>query len=194
MTTRTTREHLIEVGLERIHKVGYCATGVKDLLDIAGVPKGSFYHYFPSKEAFAGEVLQQYATTENRRLEAILGNDKRPPLKRLRKYFNELASVFGQKGPISGCLFGKMSLEIAHHSPNIQSFLSGAFGHWQQGIAAVLRLAVDRGDLPASTKPDELAAFLLNSWEGALVRSNAEKSDQALDTFFHFAFNVLLKK
>ena len=194
MTTQTTREHLIEVGLERIHKVGYCATGVKELLDIAGVPKGSFYHYFPSKEAFAVEVLQQYATTETRRLEAILGNGKLPPLKRLRKYFNEIASVFGQKGPISGCLIGNMSLEIADHSPNIQSFLSGAFGRWQQGIAAVLRLAVDRGDLPRSTKPDELASFLLNSWEGALVRSKAEKSDQSLDTFLYFAFSVLLKK
>jgi len=194
MAMQTTREHLIEIGLQRIYKTGYSATGVTEILDLAKVPKGSFYHYFPSKEAFALEVLQHHASREAQRLETILGKDKLPPLKRLRKYFDELVSVYGQKGPTRGCLFGNMSVEVAEHSPAIQSLLSSAFGSWQQSIAGLLRSAVDRGDLPRSTKADELASFLLNSYEGALVRSKAEKSDQPLDTFIHFAFKVLLKK
>jgi TetR/AcrR family transcriptional repressor of nem operon len=194
MAVQTTRERLIEIGLERIHKIGYAATGVKDILDLAGVPKGSFYHYFPSKAAFAQEVLRLYESRDIQRLETILGDDKLPPLKRLRKYINELVSVYGRKGPISGCLFGNMSLEVAEHSPAIQSQLSSAFGHWQQAIADLLRSAVARGDLPRSTKVDKLASFLLNSWEGALVRSKAEKSDQPLETFIYFVFEVLLKK
>ncbi len=194
MAVQTTREHLIEIGLERIHKIGYAATGVKEILDLAGVPKGSFYHYFPSKEAFAQEVLERYGSREAQRLETILGDDKLPPLKRLRKYFNELISVYGQNGPVRGCLFGNMSVEVAEHSSAIQSLLSSAFGSWQQAIAVLLRSAVDQGDLPRSTKVDELASFLLNSYEGALVRSKAEKSDQPLETFIYFAFKVLLKK
>ena len=191
---QTTRERLIEIGLERIHKIGYAATGVKEILDLAGVPKGSFYHYFPSKEAFAQEVLQRYAARETQRWETILGDDKVPPLKRLRKYFNELIAVYGQKGPISGCLLGKMSVEVAGQSPAIQSLLGTSFDRWQQAIAAVLRSAVERGDLPRSMKTDKLASFLLNSYEGALVRSQAQKSNQSLDTFMDFAFKVLLKK
>jgi TetR/AcrR family transcriptional regulator, transcriptional repressor for nem operon len=191
---QTTRERLIEIGLERIHKIGYAATGVKEILDVAGVPKGSFYHYFPSKEAFAQEVLQRYASREAQRWETILGDDRLPPLRRLRKYFNELISVYGQKGPISGCLLGNMSVEVAEHSPALQSLLSSGFDDWQQAIAAVLRSAVERGDLPRSTNTDELASFLLNSYEGALVRSQAEKSDRPLTIFLHFAFKVLLKK
>ena len=191
---QTTRERLIEIGLERIHKIGYAATGVKEILDLAGVPKGSFYHYFPSKEAFAQEVLQRYAARETQRWETILGDDKVPPLKRLRKYFNELIAVYGQKGPISGCLLGKMSVEVAGQSPAMRSLLVTSFERWQQAIAAVLRSAVERGDLPRSTKTDELASFLLNSYEGALVRSQAQKSNQSLDTFMDFAFKVLLKK
>jgi TetR/AcrR family transcriptional repressor of nem operon len=191
---QTTRARLIEIGLERIHKIGYAATGVKEILDLAGVPKGSFYHYFPSKEAFAQEVVQRYAAREKQRWETILGDDKVPPLKRLRKYFNELIAVYGQKGPISGCLLGKMSVEVAGQSPAIQSLLGTSFDRWQQAIAAVLRSAVERGDLPRSMKTDELASFLLNSYEGALVRSQAQKSNQSLDTFMDFAFKVLLKK
>ena len=191
---QTTREHLIEIGLQRIHQIGYAATGVKEILDLAGVPKGSFYHYFPSKEAFAQEVLQRYAARETQRRETILGDNKLVPLKRLRKYFNELIAVYGQNAPISGCLLGKMSVEVAGQSKAIQSLLSSSFACWQEAIAAVLRSAVERGELPRSTKTEQLASFLLNSYEGALVRSQAEKSNQPLDTFMDFAFKVLLKK
>jgi TetR/AcrR family transcriptional regulator, transcriptional repressor for nem operon len=191
---QTTREHLIEIGLQRIHKIGYAATGVKEILDLAGVPKGSFYHYFPSKEAFVQEVLRRYASRETQRWEAILGDDKLPPLKRLHKYFKELISVYGQSGPISGCLLGKMSVEVSEQSPAIQSLLSSGFRDWQQAISAVLRLAVERGDLPQSTKTDELASFLLNSYEGALVRSQAEQSDRPVEIFMQFTFKVLLKE
>ena len=113
---------------------------------------------------------------------------------RYAQYFNELIAVYGQKGPISGCLLGKMSVEVAGQSPAIQSLLGTSFDCWQQAIAAVLRSAVERGDLPRSTKTDELASFLLNSYEGALVRSQAQQSNQSLNTFMDFAFKVLLKK
>lgn len=194
MEIPSTREHLLEVGLERLRSTGYTATGVKEILDLAGVPKGSFYHYFPSKEAFASEVFQLYAEGELRRAERILGERKVAPLKRLRQYFEELISVYGQSGGISGCLVGSLSLEVADHSPKLQTQLQSVFGVWQKGIADVLREAVERGDLPKSTQSDSLAEFLLNSYEGALVRMKAEKSDKPLENFLYFAFNVLLKK
>jgi TetR/AcrR family transcriptional regulator, transcriptional repressor for nem operon len=194
MATLSTREHLLEVGLKRLRSTGYTATGVKEILDLASVPKGSFYHYFPSKEAFAGEVFQLYAEGEIRRAEHILGDRKVAPLKRLRRYFEELISVYGQSAEISGCLVGSLSLEVADHSQKLQTQIQSVFGVWQKGIADALREAVERGDLPKSTQPDALAEFLLNSYEGALVRMKAEKSDKPLENFLHFAFNVLLKK
>jgi len=115
------------------------------------------------------------------------------PLKRLRQYFEELISVYGQSAAISGCLVGSLSLEVADHSPKLQMQLKAVYGFWQKGIADVLREAVEQGDLPKSTQPDKMAEFLLNSYEGALVRMKAEKSDKPLENFLHFAFNVLLK-
>lgn len=75
----------------------------------------------------------------------------------------------------AGVCSAQLSVEVAERSSDIQSLLSRAFGHCQQAIAALLHSAVDKGELPRSTKADGLAAFLLNSWEGALVRSKAEK-------------------
>ncbi|MBV8552048.1 MAG: TetR family transcriptional regulator C-terminal domain-containing protein [Acidobacteriaceae bacterium] len=193
MEIRDTRDHLLQVGLRRIRAMGYAATGVKEILDEADVPKGSFYHYFPSKEVFAREVLALYVRGERERAEKILRDGKGAPLKRLRRYFQELVDVFGSTDPVSGCLLGNLSLEIADHSDSIQSLLSGSFANWQAAIAGVLREAMERGDLARSTKPEELAAFLLNSYEGAVLRSKADRSNKPLKLFMSFAFNIFLK-
>jgi TetR/AcrR family transcriptional repressor of nem operon len=193
MEGRNTREHLLQVGLRRIRTMGYAATGVKEILDEADVPKGSFYHYFPSKEAFVREVLELYARGENERAEKILRNGKGPPLKRLRRYFEELIAVYGPTAKISGCMVGNLSLEMADHSDSIQSLLHQVFSRWQAGIAGILQEAMDRGDLAKSNKPQELASFLLNNYEGALLRSKADRSSKPLETFLNFTFNVLLR-
>jgi len=193
MESRNTRDHLLQVGLRRIHSMGYGATGVKEILDEANVPKGSFYHYFASKEVFAKEVLELYVRGENERAVKILRDGKGAPLRRLRRYFEELIAVFGPTAKISGCMVGNLSLEMADHSDSIQSSLHESFSNWQNGIAGVLREAIDRGDLPKSNKPQELASFLLNSYEGAVLRSKADRSGKPLENFLNITFDVLLK-
>jgi TetR/AcrR family transcriptional regulator, transcriptional repressor for nem operon len=194
MESRDTRDHLLQVGLRRIRAMGYGSTGVQEILDEADVPKGSFYHYFRSKEEFAREVLALYVRGQRERVEEILRDGKAAPLKRLRRYFRELIAVFVPTAPLSGCLLGNLSLEIADHSDSIQSLLRRSFANWQAAIAEVLRQAIERGDLPRSTNPDDLAAFLLNSYEGALLRSKADRSNEPLELFMTFAFKVLLKR
>jgi TetR/AcrR family transcriptional repressor of nem operon len=189
----TTREHLLEVGLRQLRSTGYTATGVKEVLDLAQVPKGSFYHYFPSKEAFVGELFERYAKGEGERAQRLLADATIPPLKRLHTYFEELISVYGQRGEATGCLIGAMSLEVADHIPKLQAQLQSMYTGWQSGVADVLRQAIKRGDLAKSPKPDALAEFILNSYEGALVRMKAEQSDRPLKNFLHFIFDILLK-
>jgi TetR/AcrR family transcriptional regulator, transcriptional repressor for nem operon len=193
MELRNTRDHLLQVGLRLIRSLGYASTGVKEILDEADVPKGSFYHHFASKEAFAKEVLELYVRGENERAQRILQDGKAAPLKRLRRYFEELITVYGPTAKISGCLIGNLSLEMADHSDSIQSVLHLSFSNWQRGVAGILQEAIERGDLARSNKPQELASFLLNSYEGALLRSKADRSSKPLENFLHFAFNVLLK-
>src|ERR1700733_2991779 len=129
--TRSTRNHLLQVGLRRIRSMGYASTGVKEILDEADVPKGSFYHYFASKEAFAKEVLDVYVRSENERAAKILRDGKDAPLKRLRRYFEELIAVYGPTSEIRGCLIGNLSLEMADQSDPIQSVLHLSFANWQ---------------------------------------------------------------
>lgn len=193
MAEKTTREHLVEVGVKLMHEHGYTATGLKEILASAEVPKGSFYHYFGSKEEFAAAVLESYVAREGEHCAAVLSDARVAPLKRLRQYFNELIKIYGQKGAIPGCMMGRFSLDVAGESVMLRKLLSSSFGQWQQGIASVLVQAKERKELPAGADPRSLADFFLNSWEGALLRSQAEKSDDPLKDFMHYAFDVLLK-
>jgi TetR/AcrR family transcriptional repressor of nem operon len=192
MSTSTTRDHVLQIGLKRIHENGYAATGIQEILELAAVPKGSFYHHFGSKEDFAREVLLHYVQREAERCEQVLTDPKLTPLKRLRLYFKLLVKDYGQSGTIPGCLLGNFSLELSSQNESMRALLSDSFKSWTKAIETVLRDAVKHEELPAETHTAEMAAFLLNSWEGALVRSQADKSDKPLHTFIHFAFSTLL--
>lgn len=191
---KSTRDHLIDVGLRLMHQHGYQATGVSDILNAADVPKGSFYHHFESKEDFAAAALERYIAREAQHSATVLNDSNTPPLKRLKRYFLDLIKVYGQKGRTPGCLMGRFSLEIATESPQLRKRIGTAFTHWQHVVAMALEEAVAQKELPANTDPESLAGFLLNSWQGALVRSQAEKSDAALETFMHYVFDELLPK
>jgi TetR/AcrR family transcriptional repressor of nem operon len=192
MTAKSTRDHLIDVGQKLMHRHGYNATGLTEILKAADVPKGSFYHHFGSKEDFAAAALQEYAARMAEHSAATLNDTKTPPLKRLRRYFLDLMKVSGQNGPLPGCMIGRFSLEVAADSPPLRTRISACFARWQHGIASVIQQAVSQKELPPSTDPELLAGFLLNSWEGALLRSQAEKSEAPLETFMHYVFEGLL--
>jgi TetR/AcrR family transcriptional regulator, transcriptional repressor for nem operon len=194
MATKSTREHLIDVGVRLMHEKGYSATGLTDILKAADVPKGSFYHHFASKEDFAAAALERYGMREREHTAAILNDATIPPLKRLRRYFTDLVKIYGQKGAIPGCMMGRFSLDIAAENTLLRKRITGSFDHWQQTIATVIQQAVAQKELPASTDPEPLAGFLLNSWEGALLRSQAEKSDAPLEIFLRYALDGLSQK
>jgi TetR/AcrR family transcriptional regulator, transcriptional repressor for nem operon len=173
---------------------GYGATGLQEILQAAGVPKGSFYHHFHSKEEFALAVIERYMTLEAVYCQEVLGNTRQAPLKRLRRYFEDLICRAGQAAAIQGCLIGSLSLEVAGSSAMLQGYLSSSFALWQGAVAMVLQEAVEKGELPKSSKPEALAGFVLNSWEGALLRSQADKSDAPLKDFLRYMFEGLLAK
>jgi TetR/AcrR family transcriptional regulator, transcriptional repressor for nem operon len=193
-TPTLTRQHLIDVGLELMRRHGYGATGLKEILHSARVPKGSFYHYFASKEEFTVALIERYVTLEAEHCREVLGNTRLAPLKRLRRYFEDLIRMAGQSAAIQGCLIGNLSLEVATSSALLQHRLSSSFTLWQASVATVLQEAVEKGELPKSIGPEALAGFVLNSWEGVLLRSQADKSDAPLRDFLRYMFEELLAK
>ena len=188
----STRDQLIEAGVTLMRRNGYGATGLREILSATGAAKGSFYHYFGSKEEFAVAVLERYAQFATEHCRTIFENTRQTPLKRLRRYFEELIVMAGPSAPVQGCLLGSFSLEIAGTSSVLQKCLNLGFAQWQAAISGLLREAMEKGELPKSADADSLAGFVLSSWEGALLRSQASRSEGPLKEFVHYVFDRLL--
>jgi TetR/AcrR family transcriptional regulator, transcriptional repressor for nem operon len=191
MAKLNVRDKLLAAGLEMLHKRGFNATGVQDIADAAKVPKGSFYNHFESKEALGVEVAQAYAARGGTRLRALL-EGARPPVARLRGYFEALNDLGAPHGFGRGCLLGNFGTELSAQSPVVRRRLEAIFDTWTQSIAKVIAEAQKGGAVANDVPADALAAFLLNAWEGAVMRSKVEKDCAPLDTFLSVTFKKIL--
>jgi TetR/AcrR family transcriptional regulator, transcriptional repressor for nem operon len=189
MARQSMREEIVVAALDQFHARGFNGTGVKDITDAAGVPKGSFYNHFDSKEALATVALQRYG--EGRRL-ADLADPSVPPLARLRAHFEFLRAETEQRGFARGCLFGNFGAEVADHSDAIRGGVRQSFQLWAQAIATTLTEARDAGLLRADLDPEKTARFLLGAWEGALIAARVDRGPDAFDSFFDLTFGTLL--
>jgi len=186
------RENLVRIGVQMLHESGYTGTGVKDIVDAAEVPKGSFYNYFESKEAFGKEVVDSYFDNGLVELQALLCNKDIPPLERLQTFFAERTHRFKLAGYVRGCMLGNLSLEVADQIPAIRERLAEHFKTWGNLFEDCISEAQSKGAIASQLPAPLLARFLLNSWEGALIRMRAEKSDAPLNDFSKIVFGSLL--
>jgi TetR/AcrR family transcriptional regulator, transcriptional repressor for nem operon len=183
----------MEHGTHLMLRSGYTGTGLVELLEAAGVPKGSFYNHFDSKEAFAVELVRRYYDGHDRLLASLIAQTDRSPLERLRSYFEELRRRAAAASPQTrGCLLGMFAVEMAGSSEPLRQSVSDAFRRWQARVAELLRQAQTGGELDPERDLQPLAAMLLEGWEGALMRSRVSHDLDGLRNFIEVAFSRLL--
>ena len=191
MPRPSIRDHLVASGLETLHRSGYNGAAVQDITNAAGVPKGSFYNHFESKEALALEVIDRYGD-EVRALAGVLSDESISPVERLRRYFALVAAKFAARNYERGCLIGNLSTELADQSRLIRDRLSSNFAAWSRRIETCIRDGQKAGEISRDMDARVLADFLLNSLEGAMLRTKVEKDSSPLDHFMALAFSRLL--
>lgn len=188
-----TRTNLVQAGLRRIHAEGYAATGIQGIVEEAAVPKGSFYTYFASKEAFSTEVIDAYSDGGQAKLRNFLCDSDIPPLARLEAYFDDRIEAFRASNYARGCLLGNFSAEAADHSAVIRDHLARHFDAWCDLFAACIAEGQAAGGIATRVPAEALAHFILNSWEGALLSMRVKKSDAPLMAFKDIVFGEVLR-
>ena len=189
----TTKAALVDAGLHIMLEKGYHHMGIQDVLQAAGVPKGSFYYYFPSKEAFAREVIAQFAVAYTERLEQYLGDTTQSPLTRLRRHLEQSLAQFESRGCRRGCLIGNLSQELADQNDVFRERLETVLTTWRERYTRLFQEAQEVGELRADLAPEGLADFYLNSFEGALLRAKVHKSMHPMRLFMSIMFDDVLR-
>jgi TetR/AcrR family transcriptional repressor of nem operon len=182
-----TRRELLERGTTMLLRHGYNDLGIAALLDATGIPKGSFYHHFGSKEAFALEVLDLYMENVHAALSELLGDTRQPPLQRVRNFFDAVTQRYRQEGYM-GCLLGGLGQELSGVSEVFRRKVEQCFSMIAGRLAGCLTEAVRCGDLPGDTDPQAMAELLVNCWEGAALRTRLRRDPAPLREMLDFYF------
>lgn len=186
-----TRDHLLATGLKVLHARGFHATGVQDITQAAEVPKGSFYTHFDSKEQFGAEVLGRYWEIRAGAASAILSDESRPAVDRLKAYFAAKTQARSPASIERGCMIGNFSAEMAGDSRLVRDRLAAVFAAWTSMLSRCIREAQAAGQVRTDIDADTVAAFLIDAFEGALLRSKVDRDTAALLRFETIALSLL---
>jgi len=191
--THPTKQHLLEAGLVMLLRHGYNDLGIQALLSATSTPKGSFYHHFKDKEDFALQVIDRYMQEVHAGLDLCLGDSDRPPLERVRHFFELTRQSYRNEGYM-GCLLGGLGQELSGVNEVFRRKVEWCFSKIAERIAECLEDARKNGDIPAESDPCSMASLLVDCWEGAALRSRLQGDAAPLTAMLDFYFQSACRK
>lgn len=187
------RTALLDVGMDMMFEKGYTNTGIQEVLTALRVPKGSFYHYFDSKETYAVEIVRHFDQSYSANLIRVLRNPKETPLQRLRTYCNSTLSTLEAQQCRRGCLIGNLSQEMSDQSEVLRKELCAVMVKWREIFAACIGEGQESGEITKARPAVALAELFLCGWSGAVMRAKTAKATEPIETFIDLMFNDILK-
>ena len=192
MSRVSNKDKILSDGLRVMLERGYVGASVRDIVEAAGVPQGSFTNHFVSKEAFSLEILERYFANSRIMIAETLRNDAVAPLKRLRAYIDtSIAAVRGHEVK-NGCLVGNFAAEASDHSEIIRRRISAIYAELREATAYCLKAAVKAGELPKNFKSNDVADFIVTGLQGAWLVSKVERDLAIAENFKKTLFSTVL--
>jgi TetR/AcrR family transcriptional regulator, transcriptional repressor for nem operon len=188
-----TKQKLIMTGAQIMHLKGYNNTGIQEILDKAGVPKGSFYNFFKSKEDFGLQIIDYFVDFFSQVSNQFFHDTSKPALERIRLFFIWFMEFFKSADYTLGCPIGNFAQEMGDINPAFREKLKTSLDAMAVQFETVLLEAQSAGVLSQTLDAHETAHFIVTSWEGALMRMKVVKSTEPLETHLKFIFDFVLK-
>jgi TetR/AcrR family transcriptional repressor of nem operon len=163
-------------------KKGFTAVGLSEILSEANVPKGSFYYYFQSKDAFGEALLETYFATYLQEINATLIENERPVAERLMAYWNNWLETQAGTAPEYYCLVVKLGAEVSDLSEAMRLILDQGTRQVIERIAMCIDLGVADGSLPKNLHSHETAEMLYQLWLGATLLAKTAHNRRPLES------------
>jgi TetR/AcrR family transcriptional repressor of nem operon len=189
-----TRDRIIETGAEIIHRKGFNHTGIQEILNAAGVPKGSFYNYFKSKDDFGLQIIDYFSAHFKRIAKETLEDTTVSPLNRIYGFLTAFMEYFESQNYAGGCPIGNLAQEMGDLSPAFRKKLSEAIDMMVDAYSRVLAAAQKDGKILESLDIRDTASFIVAGWHGAIIQMKLTQSLAPLKNHRKFIFDYILKK
>lgn len=178
-----TKAELIRSGLEQLTEHGFASSGIDHILKKVGVPKGSFYHYFASKETFGQAVIENYANYFANKLDKYLLDESYPALTRIINFVEDAKIGMRRHQFKRGCLVGNLGQEVDLLPESFRQLLIDIFLCWQHRLANCLYTAQAQGTISITANCELLAEYFWIGWEGAVSRAKLVQDTKPLDNY-----------
>jgi len=182
--TATTKERILDAAEELMLAKSFHSVGLNEILSAVKVPKGSFYHYFTSKEQFGVELIRHYvteATAYKRRF--LLTEDLDPnPLDRLSAFLNGAIAKMLENQCQPACLVIKLAAEVANMSDDMRSVLAEGMTEWRGIFEAIVREGQSKNAMRQDIDPAVAGSLLHDYWLGAMQRMMVQRNVASLRT------------
>ncbi|HEX9172419.1 MAG TPA: TetR/AcrR family transcriptional regulator [Telluria sp.] len=190
-TYQDTRERILSVGEGLILARGFSAVGLSEILGKAEVPKGSFYHYFKSKEGFGVALLERYFQEYDARISELFASLPAGGRQQVLAYFGNWRDTQGASGAHHSCLAVKLAAEVCDLSEPMRRELAAGMNRIVAQLAAAIRRAQGGNELDAGVDVDLLAESLYAMWVGASLLARANGSNDALARAYRQTEHIL---
>ena len=189
---KDTKTKLINAGSELFLAHSYHGTGINDILKACGVPQGSFYNYFQSKEDFALEVVIHQMNNNADFVKLNLCNDQLAPIERIAAYLDSIGQGLVDCHFAMGCPFGTLAQEMSNLSPKLREMLTKAFQIQVKHLEKCIHLGQQQGDIKLVLNAGETAGFIMSSLQGAQIMAKTFLSDEPLHEVRRIVVDILL--
>ena len=177
-----TRKELLDRGVSLFTAQGYHATGIQEIVDRTGIPKGSFYNYFKSKEDFGADVVRHWCAQTVEYMDEQLNGSQEDAYSTLAQFFQQEIQRH-QEARFVGCMCGNLGAELGNTKRLVQKAMIAGMQAIRQRFADVLQRGQKDGTIRNDFSPEELASFVLDAYEGAVLRMKIEGSVKSLRSF-----------
>ena len=176
-----TKERILSVGEELVCTKSFHSVGLSEILAAANVPKGSFYHYFPSKEAFGVELIRYYNEEGMAHWERMVKpHTGLRPLDRLIATLEMKMGMMAEQGCRQSCLLVKLSAEVSQLSEAMRTELAGIMEAWRSKWEKLIVEGQQVGDMRTDLSASSMARFIQAAWFGSMVLGHMEQGANAL--------------
>lgn len=174
---------VLDIGIKMICQKGYSSLGLRELLEKAKIPSGSFYYYFKSKEDFALKAIVYYSDMVEAYFQERLLKGTGNRIDRFSMIFDEEMERMKESDLKEGCVLGDVTSEIAGELESVRVLAEQKYSQWQVVIEQFFREGQGEGELNSDFDPEEMAMFFLSNRQGAMTRVKSSKSLRPYEIF-----------
>jgi TetR/AcrR family transcriptional repressor of nem operon len=189
-----TRDRIIETGAAIIHRKGFNHTGIQEILTAAGVPKGSFYNYFKSKNDFGLAIIDYFSDHFRHIADKTLNDTAISPLNRIYQFLSAFMDHFESQNYAGGCPIGNLAQEMGDLNSEFRAKLNESMDLMIDAVVQVLSAAQQDGKIPKNLNIKDAASFIVAGWHGAIIQMKLTQSLTPLKNHRNFIFDHVIKK